>query len=136
MKRRSDWRSRLVAVVDAAMREPIVWGQRDCALFMGDIVEAIIGTNPAASFRGTYSTRDDGFAALNAAGYADIADFVSKHFEEIHPSQARRGDIAIVREGDIALAGFFEKERIGALALTGYATVPRARAERAFKVGD
>lgn len=76
-------------------------------------------------------------AALTAAGYADLLDFATRNFTEVHPSQARRGDIALVRaDGDHWTAGFFADTRIGSLALTGYATVERKKAERAFKVGD
>lgn len=136
MKRRFDWRSRLNAVVERTMREPFAWGRNDCALFIGDIIEAITGDNPGAIFRGTYDTADGAMSALNAAGYTDLADFASHNFEEIHPSRARRGDIALIRDGERWVAGFFDHERIGSIALTGYATGDRERASRAFKVGD
>lgn len=119
------------------MRAPFVWGENDCAIGLAArCVQAITGEDMAAPFRGTYDTAEGAIAALNDAGFADLVAFALAHFEEIHPSQARIGDLALIPSEPTGwTVGVFAGERIGVLTLKGYGTVERERASRAFRVG-
>ena len=131
-RRRHDWRSRLHAVVVSVIHEPGSYGTNDCALFTARCIEAITGEDLSAPFRGTYNTRAGGLAALAAAGFADLGEFAAANFEEIHSSQARNGDLALI---DDFTCGIFSGERLAVLTPTSYGTVEREKATRAFRIG-
>jgi hypothetical protein len=140
MKRLHDWRSRLHATIEGAMRTPFAWGTNDCALFAGACVLAVTGEDFRAPYIGTYDSAVSCARRIARDGHKDVADLVLSILgpeSEIHPSRARRGDLAVIpSDGAIGTTiGVFDHERIGAVGLTGYATVPRASAQRAFKVG-
>lgn len=46
----------LAAFLRRALHEPFVWGRQDCALWSASWIGEFRGTDPAAHFRGRYST--------------------------------------------------------------------------------
>lgn len=139
MRRHPAWRSRLFNTVHAAIRQPFKWGENDCALFAARCIEAVTGQDAgAAQYLGAYDSRDGAYALLASLGHADLASLIIATLgaaSEIHPSRARRGDIALLQTAEGEAIGVFDTERIGAIGLTGYATLERELAVRAFKVG-
>lgn len=136
MKRLHDWRGRLNACIHELMHVPFVWGRSDCAIALGDCIEAMTGEDLAANFRGKYGDSAGALKALNDAGFADLVALATSHFEEIHPSAARAGDIAAIpADGEFGFAlGIFGGERIGVMTRTGYGTIARPAGLRAFRV--
>jgi hypothetical protein len=142
MKRLPNWRSRLADAVQASL-ESFKWGANDCAMFAARCIEAVIGMDCAADWRGTYSDMSGAVAALHAHGYDDLPSLIVGILgadAEIHPSQARRGDLALIQTGSILgwAVGIFDHERVGVMTLTGYGTTDRTdpRIVRAFRVGE
>lgn len=134
-----NWRSRLARAVSACARTPHTWGGNDCVVGLGSRwVAAVIGEDPFAHLRGRYSDLEGAWRVLGEEGCADLGDLIASMFEEVHPSEARYGDLAIVASGNpkfsLALGGV-GVERIHALAEAGGTTLARRRAQRAFLVG-
>jgi len=95
MMRLDDWPTRLAAFVEARRERAFSWGESDCCLFVCDGVEAITGVDPAARWRGLYTSekgarrllRDNG----GVAGLAELA-FGSP----IQTPLAGRGDVVLI----------------------------------------
>lgn len=135
MNRLKDWEPRLIACLACAARESFTAGRHDCALFVGTCVEAMTGVDPAAEWRGRYRTIKGGIARLRRDGHSDHIACVASMFEEVKPSLAHRGDIAVVEgaEGFGAL-GIVQGEGIYVLTETGLGIQPRRNLKRAFRV--
>ena len=88
LQRRADWRPRLteyLARVAGARFRP---GQHDCALFAAGAVEAMTGHDPAAEWRGTYRTLEEGRVVLAGQGYADQVGLVADLFQAVPELEA------------------------------------------------
>lgn len=139
MKRLDDWRGRLAAEMDRQRRDPFVWGDHDCAIgFACGIVFALTGEDLAAPYRGRYRTATGALRLLKDVGAESLGDFVAQHFEEIHPSQARVGDLGVVpSDGPISEAiCMFDASGVVVMTEQGHGRLPRDAAFRAFRVGD
>jgi hypothetical protein len=91
------------------------------------------GENLAAGF-GRYRTVRGGLRVLRSAGFRDHVELVAARFEEIAPSFAQAGDIAVV-EGDWDLAlGIVQGEWIYVMRTDGLGLVSLLDAKRAFRV--
>lgn len=130
-----DWLERLTAYISDCRQKPFRPGQHDCALFAAGAVEAMTGMDPAASWRGTYRTIADGKAALQSAGYSDHVAAVASLFEEVPPSMAHVGDLAVVDSGaDFDALGVVQGAHVFVLVPAGLWFVDRMDAKRAFRV--
>ena len=98
--RYEDWPARLSKVWAENLKHS--WGERDCALFAADCVDAQTGVDFAGGFRGRYKTRAGALRVLRA----EIGDnqaqmdtllpqIVSRYLPEITPVFAARGDIVM-----------------------------------------
>lgn len=136
--RKHDWRVALENYLLSVWREPFQWGRHDCALFAAGAVEAMTGDDPAADYRGRYTTLLGGLRLLKKSGHANHADFAASLFEEIHPSMAQVGDLAAIKVDDDGLyaLGIVQGSRIYVLrpGEAGIGTVDLLDAERAFRV--
>lgn len=140
MKRLPNWRSRLAAAV-LESHAPFEWGKNDCAIFAARCAEAVTGIDYAADWRGTYSTMKGAAAALQKRGFSDLTALVVGILgadAEVHPALARRGDVALLQtDSELGWAiGVIDHERLGVMTETGYGTVDRSMAVRAFRVGE
>lgn len=134
MKRRSGWRGHLTAYLVAAVATPFRPGRHDCALFAAGAVAAMTGSDPAAPWRGRYTTLRGGLRVLRRAGYRDHLALVTATLAPCPPSFARAGDLAAV-PGEAGLAlGVVQGERIYVLRETGLATVDLLQAVAAWRV--
>lgn len=139
MTRLDDWRARLAAEMDRQRRDPFVWGKHDCAIgFAAGIVLALTGEDLAAPYRGRYRTAKGAQKLLAEAGADTLGDFISQHFHEVHPSQARVGDLGVVpSDGPINEAiCMFDASGVVVMTEQGHGRLPRDAAFRAFRVGD
>lgn len=107
MSRVSNWPGVLNAFVEAHKNRAFSWGDHDCIMFACAGIEAITGNDPAALWRGNYST------ALGAArifklygGFESMVQTVAaaNDFAEISVKHAQRGDL-VLRDGKWPTAG-------------------------------
>lgn len=107
MSRVSNWPGVLHAYVEEQKLLPFVWGQRDCIMFACAGIEAITGHDPAAVWRGSYST------ALGASrvfrlygGFERMIETVAaaNGYTEIAVTKAQRGDL-VLHDGKWPTAG-------------------------------
>jgi hypothetical protein len=118
-----DWKSRLTAYLAAKAPLLIEPGVHDCALFPAGAVEAMTGVDLAVEWRGRYTTFEEGFKAL-----------VARHFEEIAPAFAWAGDLAVV-DGPLGPSlGVVQGEGVYVLTGTRMGLLPLTHALRAFRV--
>ncbi len=97
------WRPSLEDLVRSRMNVPFAWGLHDCCLWAADAVFAQTGVDPAAPWRGTYSSARDAIALVGRLGGMEaIGALVGP---AIPPLTAQAGDIGLVRhEGRDSLA--------------------------------
>lgn len=69
------------------------WGVHDCLLFSASCVEAITGVDPAAKYRGTYSTALAAYRIMDTAGGID-------HLIDSCMGEVRR-PLAFAQRGDV-----------------------------------
>jgi hypothetical protein len=129
-----EWRSALVAEVDAYRRRPFLWGSSDCALFAADCVRAMTGTDLAASYRGRYGSRAEADALIAASGLNDLAGIIATMLPEIEPHRARIGDVACIATDAGIAVGIFNGGTIVVMRPDGAGTLPFRSAARAFRV--
>lgn len=131
-----DWRSRLARYYEGVRKSPFEYGATDCACFAAGAVEAMTGVDPMASIRGRYKTVKGGLKVLRDAGAKSLVDLVARNFEEVHPSAARVGDIAVMAsDGPFGAAlGVVAGERVMAMSEAGLDSVDRSAMTRAFRV--
>lgn len=109
MKRLPDWEPRLHAYLAGVMRAPFAWGSHDCALFVGSAVEALTGVDPAAAYRGGYSTETGARLALKRHGKTTlVATFDAAFGASVAPAFAGRGDIILTTDSNagVCMGGF------------------------------
>lgn len=135
MRRYSFWRTALADYLGSCVGRPFQPGQHDCALFAAGAVQAMTGEDFGSDYRGRYKTLAGGYRILKRLGFDNHADLAASIFEEIHPSQAMVGDVAVVVEdGNVAL-GIVQGEAVYVLHTTGrIGTVSLLGASRAFRV--
>lgn len=128
--RHPEWEKRLVAVTQAHLNTPLVWGQSDCILTAADAVEAVVGSDPAAEIRGKYKSKTGAYRLIKQRGYQSIADVLGGLFEAIPVALAQRGDLGVYEN----TAGYFCEYGFAVKAEGGLRFLPRTMAEKAFKV--
>lgn len=101
MKRRADWPERLAEFLGERREMPFRWGVNDCALFACAAIEVMTGMDPAAAFRGQYSTARGAarkMSAYGGCGLEEVAEQMAREhgFEEIAVGLAGRGDAVLL----------------------------------------
>lgn len=137
MKRARDWRTRLHEAIEARRRVPFSFAAgTDCALFVADCILAMTGEDPAAEFRGRYSSDVSAMRVIRDAGFTDLTDLVSSRLDEIEPVFARVGDVAMIPDDSPfgCALGIVIGEQIAVLHVDGIGSVPRDIMTRAFRV--
>ena len=95
--RHPDWQIRIITTIKAAQERPFCWGENDCCLFVADVCRAACDKDPAAAYRGRYST-EIGAKRVLAKTHGDIPAALDALFERIPVAMAQRGD-ALVFDG-------------------------------------
>lgn len=121
----------LVDYIEAHRDRPLKPGVHDCALFVARWVEEKTGANHAAPFEG-YDTFEEGKARLAAAGYSEPIEYLECHLQEVPPSFANVGDVAVLEAGEW---GICAGDLIAVVHRHGVGMVPRSRMVRAFRYG-
>jgi hypothetical protein len=134
MDRLPDWKPRLIAWLASIAGTPFEPGKHDCALFVAGAIEAMTGEDPAARFRGRYTTVRGGLRVIRAEGFGDHVDMVSSRLEEVAPLMAQVGDIAVVDTPRGLALGVVAGAEILVLGLHGLGAVSLLEGKRAFKL--
>jgi hypothetical protein len=133
--RLADWPDRLAAILQARQNAPFAWGQHDCALFAADVAEALTGSDPAATLRGSYSTDAEAEAVCPAGLEAAAAALLQAWgAPDVPPRLAQRGDLALVVWGNQPTMGVVVGDRVLAPGLDHLRSVPLAAALRCWAV--
>ncbi len=128
--RHHDWEKRLVAITEAHLNTPMVWGQSDCILTAADAVEAVLGDDPAKDIRSKYKSKTGAYRLIKQRGFKSVAEALSGLFEEIPVALAQRGDLGVYEN----TAGYFCEYGFAVKGEDGLRFLPRTMAEKAFKV--
>ncbi len=129
-----DWRPRLTAYLAETAHQGFRYGSNDCALFAAGAVRAMTGQDPAAAWRGTYSTLEGGLERLRKAGFKDHIDQAGTLFAAVAPAFAQVGDIAGIETPAGWALGIFTGECIACLTPAGLGHLPRGAASLAWTV--
>lgn len=97
LQRVPDWRFRLGQMIESARELQFEWGIFDCALHVSNCIRAITGTDPAESYRRTYSD-EAGAAAIYGESFESFISTMASSLEmpEIEVTFAQRGDVVFV----------------------------------------
>lgn len=94
--RYQDWEDRLATYLDLVEWEPFRWGSHDCALFAASCIQKQTDVDPAADFRGTYSSARGAAEALRTHGAGTLLKTVKSWLgEPISIHFAKRGDVVM-----------------------------------------
>jgi hypothetical protein len=129
-----DWHARLVTYMADCRARPFAPGHHDCALFAAGAVQAMTGVDPAAEWRGRYTTHRGGLRVLRRAGFRDHIEVAAALFAEIPLAQALPGDLAAIDTGCGPALGVMQGAAIYVLKPDGLGLLPRNAATRAFRV--
>lgn len=136
MIRQPDWEARLHAYLAGLEGAVFAWGELDCALFAAGAVAAMTGIDPAAAYRGRYTTAVGSVRALRRYGAGSLADTISADFAERPVGHARRGDLVMV-DGMVGVCigadAIFVGEDVDGAA--GLVRLPRAEWSHCWSVG-
>lgn len=135
LTRFSDWDRRLARVVNRHIGLPGQWGVADCLLTFADAVEAITGTDPAASIRGRYKTATGALGLIRRKGFDDVEGVLASLFPPVGRLLAQRGDGGVVERGGMLAAGFVCDRGFALKVETGLVFLPQTEIKSAFKVG-
>jgi hypothetical protein len=130
MPRLPDWSRRLMEWADQARKEPLAWGETDCALTGAAAVAAQRGAHPAPELVGRYRTEAKAAAYLRRNGglVAVVTRFMGPPLAD--PREAGRGDpVAFLDEGTPKLGVCFG-EVVMARDAVGLASRPMGRLAR------
>lgn len=94
MTRKSTWEADLNAYLAAVRKMPFRWGAHDCALYIAGAVEVMTGVDPAAAYRGQYSTELGAAKALKKLGAGTLEATLDATFPPIATGFIGRGDLA------------------------------------------
>ena len=127
------WRGRLNAYLAEVGGTPFGYGSLDCALFAAGCVGAMTGIDPAAAWRGRYTTLEQGVRALRRAGHADPEALATALYAEVPVAEAQVGDLAVLAEeaDGLPIMGIVVGARIAVLRPEGLATIPLVDEARA-----
>lgn len=139
MTRLPGWEGLLHAFLERKAGVSFTWGATDCCMFSADAVEAITGVDPAAAFRGRYSTAGGATRALKRYGAGSIEATIDTKFEAVGRAFARRGDLVLM-DGMVGVciggdAVFVGEEQRDGTGVAGLVRFPRARWSKAWRVG-
>ncbi len=137
-----NWQPRLIAAIEQAEREPMVFGESDCVMRTAWNAAAVLSpADPRREqiltllerYRGSYSSLTGAYLILRQDGLTPLT-LIKQFFAEIPSSEASGGDIGAVREGRHLAFGIFYGAFIHIAAPDGNGVLPRSRAIRAFRV--
>jgi len=88
----------LILAMAAAASARMRWGMDDCALWAANVIQAALGYDPAAKFRGHYRTRRGARRVLGGPGLPGALRAAARRHQwvRVDPADARVGDIGLM----------------------------------------
>lgn len=117
----------LIEYLRSCEKKPFEPGVHDCALFAADVILSQTGYDPAAAYRGKYSTLEEGFELIQKDGFKTHLDLADSLMARIHPSHAETGDIVAVPGDGGSSLGVLTGAHVRVLLPAGLAVLPRRR---------
>jgi len=134
MGRVIDWPDRLQAHIEEWRHKKFEWGKADCALFCLYAEKAICGSSRFDDFIGQYRSAAGSVKALLKIGGGDLAASVGARLREIKPSEAQRGDVALIDTPLGDALSLVVGDRVAAMGKDGLIFLPLDAAKKAWKV--
>ena len=134
MGRVVDWPDRLQAHIEEWRHKKFQWGKADCALFCLYAEKAICGSSRFDDFIGQYRSAAGSVKALLKIGGGDLAASVGARLREIKPSEAQRGDVALIDTPLGDALSLVVGDRVAAMGKDGLIFLPLDAAKKAWKV--
>ncbi len=134
MGRVIDWPDRLQAHIEEWRHKKFEWGKADCALFCLYAEKAICGSSRFDDFIGQYRSAAGSAKALLKIGGGDLAASVGARLREIKPSEAQRGDVALIDTPLGDALSLVVGDRVAAMGKDGLIFLPLDAAKKAWKV--
>lgn len=129
-----DWPERLAAVVAWHRRHDFAWGRFDCGTLFSDAATAVTGDDPLGGF--TWTNEREALRFLVTHKAPSMIEFVARGFDEIVPSDARRGDVGWTElTGPLVCPAIITGAEAVSRDQNGWIVIPREQITRAFKVG-
>ena len=97
LKRKFQWERALAGRIFSARELAFAWGTFDCAIWTCDWIRDATGVDPAASYRGKYSSEAEAIAIFGSS-LGNFAATIAAQIgaKEVRPTYARRGDVVFV----------------------------------------
>jgi len=89
-----DWATRLHQEIQAASERPFLWGEFDCCLFAADCCVAVCGIDPAADYRGRYTTGTGAKRVLRST-HGSLEGAWDACFKRVPIAMRQRGDVVL-----------------------------------------
>ncbi len=134
MGRVIDWPDRLQAHIEEWRHKKFEWGKADCALFCLYAEKAICGSSRFDDFIGQYRSAAGSAKALLKIGGGDLAASVGARLREIKPSEAQRGDVALIDTPLGDALSLVIGDKVAAMGKDGLIFLPLDAAKQAWKV--
>lgn len=141
MKRKEDWPERLHEALLEHAAKPFAWGSTDCILSACNLIAAMTDVDPAAEFRGKYSTELGARKAIKRAGHDSLETLAEKiaadhGMQEVGPKFAHRGDLVVFDAPEGPAFGIVHLNGRDAVCIgpDGLRRMPVLQARRAWRV--
>ena len=134
MGRVVDLPDRLQAHIEEWRHKKFEWGKADCALFCLYAEKAICGSSRFDDFIGQYRSAAGSVKTLLKIGGGDLAASVGARLREIKPSEAQRGDVALIDTPLGDALSLVVGDRVAAMGKDGLIFLPLDAAKKAWKV--
>lgn len=131
------WDRALEAVATVHVAIVPEWGVSDCLLTTADVIQAVIGIDPLAEFRGRYKTEIGAARKMRENGCESVKDVFERYLmlEPVNRFSARRGDVGVVLINGEYTAGFVCSLGFAVKQPHGLTFFSLADIEQAYKVG-
>lgn len=129
--RHQDWPARLARFVAAARARPFDWAVQDCATFARDWIEECTGErvfDPPYTDALSATRFIDSQGGMLAAATAVLGEPMA------HAQGARRGDVALVADGDRQVLGIVLGEHVAVTGEHGLRMAPRTAIVAAWSI--
>lgn len=137
-KKKMDWYTDLVDLIDDRYTTPFDYGTFDCALWGADAWKMQLqdGYDIASRWRGQYKSLREGMMLMFKSGYRDYVDVFAQELPEIPASMAQSGDLVVVPGiGGMKSIGVVVKNIIYAPTERSLGVMQFTQATSAFAVG-
>jgi hypothetical protein len=135
-------RARLEAAIERAhqrwSQEPFEWGKANCLFSLADIIVEACGYDPAAEWRGRFTTQIGCRRATKRFGFAGALESaaIGNEWQAIPPAEALIGDIGLLRATQGICCGVI-RFRAGlwlGRSETGFCAVPTKMVKLAWRI--